>query len=72
MFTGVERSRRLGYTLAAGHGVSGVGYAFRVPSGHAAISVVSPMGRMPLARRHQIAGLLVQEVDSQDAGPSSA
>lgn len=65
MLTGVERSRSLGYTLAAGFGVAGAGYAFEVPSGHAAISVLSPRTRMPLARRHQIAALIVQEVNSQ-------
>lgn len=66
ILTGIERSRRLGYTLAAGFGVAGAGYAFEVPlSGLATITVVSPRARMPLARRHQIATLIVEEVKAQ-------
>jgi DNA-binding IclR family transcriptional regulator len=62
MRIGVERCRRLGYALAAGFDVAGAGHAFAVPSGHAAISVFSPKPRMPLARRHDIAALIAQEV----------
>ncbi|OKO83052.1 IclR family transcriptional regulator [Bradyrhizobium sp. AS23.2] len=62
LLTGVERGRRLGYTLAAGLGVAGVGYAFEVPSGYAAISVVSSKARMPLARRHEFGKLIKQEI----------
>jgi DNA-binding IclR family transcriptional regulator len=64
MRVGIERCRRLGYALAAGFDVAGAGHAFKVPSGLAAISVVSPKPRMPLARRHDIAALIVQEVRS--------
>lgn len=64
ILTGVERSRRLGYTLAAGFGITGIGHAFAVPAGHAAISVVSPKTRMPLSRRHEIGSLIVGEVNS--------
>ncbi|ODV41964.1 IclR family transcriptional regulator [Cupriavidus sp. UYMMa02A] len=64
ILTGVERSRQLGYTLAAGFGVAGVGHAFAVPSGFAAISMVFPT-RMPLSRRHELGSLIVEEVNSQ-------
>ncbi len=64
VLTGVERSRQLGYTLAAGFGVAGVGHAFAVPSGFAAISMVFPT-RMPLSRRHELGSLIVEEVNSQ-------
>lgn len=66
ILSGIERTRHLGYTLAAGFGVAGAGYAFEVPlSGLAAISVVSPRVRMPMARRHEIAMLIAEEVEAQ-------
>nr|WP_254615479.1 helix-turn-helix domain-containing protein [Cupriavidus basilensis] len=56
---GVERSRKLGYALAGAGGVAGVGYAFALPfAGEAAISIVSTASRMPVARRHEIGGMI--------------
>jgi DNA-binding IclR family transcriptional regulator len=65
LLTGVERTRRLGYSVASGGGVAGAGYAFDVSPGQAAISVFSPRARMPLARRHEIGTLIIQEVHLQ-------
>ncbi|QKH36894.1 helix-turn-helix domain-containing protein [Achromobacter pestifer] len=68
LITGVERTRRLGYSIAAGEGVAGAGHAFDVAPGQAAISVFASRTRMPLARRHEIGDLIVQEVRSQIGG----
>lgn len=65
LLTGVDRTRRLGYSAASGQGIAGVGYAFDLAPGQAAISVVATRARMPLARRHEIGALVIQEVHSQ-------
>jgi len=62
LMTGVERTRRIGYSVAAGEGVAGVGRAFEVAPGQAAISVFAPRARMLMARRHEIGALLIEEI----------
>ncbi len=65
LLTGVTRTRQLGYSVATGEGVAGVGYAFDLAPGQAAISVFASRARMPLARRHEIGAIVMQEVHSQ-------
>ncbi|NYT62494.1 helix-turn-helix domain-containing protein [Alcaligenaceae bacterium] len=65
LFTGVQRTRDIGYAVAAGEGVGGAGFAFDVHPGQAAISAFAPRARASLARRHEMGALIVQEVQAQ-------
>lgn len=59
----IQRTRAAGYTLAAEPGVAGAGYAFDVPgAGTVALSILSSRARMPAARRHALARLMMHEV----------
>lgn len=59
----ILRTRATGYTLAAEPGVAGAGYAFDVPgAGTVALSILSSRARMPAARRHALARLMMHEV----------
>lgn len=59
LMRGVERSRACGYALAGADGVAGVGYALPMAMhADAAISVVSAASRMPVARRHEMGGII--------------
>lgn len=59
LMRGVERCRKLGYSLAGAEGIAGVGYALPLAMGaEAAISIVSTTSRMSVARRHEIGGIL--------------
>lgn len=59
LLRGVERSRRQGYALAGAEGVAGVGCALPLTMGaDAAISIVSTASRMPVARRHEMGGII--------------
>lgn len=58
----IQRTRQLGYTLASDPAVSGTGVAFKIKDvGLLALSVLSSRPRMPVARRHQIASLIMAE-----------
>lgn len=60
---GIQRTRKLGYTLAAEPNISGAGVAFDYPGfGQIALSILSSRARMPLSRRHEVANLLVREI----------
>lgn len=59
----IQRTRALGYTLAAEPGVAGAGYALIVPgAGTVALSILSSHARMPVARRHALARMMIDEV----------
>ena len=61
----IQRTRQLGYTLAAEPGVAGAGYAWNVPQfGNIALSILSNRARMPVTRRHELARMLIDEVGS--------
>lgn len=60
---GIQRTRKLGYTLAAEANISGAGVAFDYPGfGLIALSILSSRARMPLSRRHEVANLLLHEI----------
>ncbi len=61
----ITRTRQMGYTLASDPAVSGAGVAFEVQGfGHVAISILSSRARMPVARRHEMARLILDEIST--------
>lgn len=65
LLIGVERTRHTGYSIASGESVAGTGFAFELQPGQAAISIMAPRSRLPVARRHEFGALIAHEVRSQ-------
>ena len=58
----IQRTRQLGYTLASDPAVSGAGVAFEIEGvGLVGLSILSSRPRMPVARRHEMAQLILHE-----------
>lgn len=59
----IQRTRQLGYCLASDPAVSGAGVAFTIEGlGYVGLSILSARPRMPVARRHEMAGLILNEI----------
>lgn len=61
----IQRTRKLGYTLASDPAVSGAGVAFELEGlGLVGLSILSSRPRMPVARRHEMAQLMLAETEA--------
>lgn len=61
----IDRTRQLGYALASEPAVSGAGAAFALDGlGLVALSILSSRPRMPVARRHEMARVILQETQA--------
>ncbi len=61
----IQRTRKLGYTLASDPAVSGAGVAFELKGlGLIGLSILSSRPRMPVTRRHEMAQLILTETET--------
>lgn len=59
----IQRTRQLGYCLASDPAVSGAGVAFEIQGlGQVGLSILSSRPRMSVARRHEMADLILNEI----------
>jgi DNA-binding IclR family transcriptional regulator len=68
----IQRTRKLGYTLASDPEVSGAGVAFDLEGlGLVGLSILSSRPRMPVLRRHAMAQLILAETAALRSGAAA-